>query len=119
MEKISNLYFVDFPVHENEELTAIVNADGRAIFDFVDTEVGASFARRICAKLNGDKGICFRDEWTAQDESIAYGGHRVLDIRGWGMLTELYGLTGREASLEQELFIQWCVDVLNASPHES
>lgn len=119
MERLRNIYFADFPLHTNEEMTAIVNADGRAIFDFVDIDVDASFARGICAKLNGDSRVYLPEEWTAQEESIAYGGHRVLDIRGWWMLTEMYGLTGREAEWEQQEFIRWCVDVLNREPWQA
>ena len=115
---MKNLYLADFPLSVNEEMTAIVNADGRAIFDFVDVDVDASFARRICAKLNGDSRVCFPDEWTAQEESIAYGGRRVLDIRGWGRLTEVYCLSGREAEAEQQDFIRWCVEVLNRSDNQ-
>ena len=113
MEKLRNLYFADFPLRPNEELTAIINADGRAIFDFVENDVDAMFAHRICAKLNGDSNVRFAHEWEAQDESLAYNGRRMLDIRGWGRLTEVYGLTGREAEWKQEEFLLWCEKWLN------
>jgi hypothetical protein len=118
MEKIKNLYLADFPLHVNEELTAIVNAEGKPVFDFVHNNVDAVFAHRICAKLNGGSGVYFAHAWTAHEESIAYNGRRVLDIRGWGRLTEVYGLTGREAEWEQEEFLLWCVERLNAEAPE-
>ena len=115
---MKNLYLADFPLSVNDELTAIVGAEGRAVFDFVSNDVDAVFAHRICAKLNGDDNVCFSHEWEAQDESLAYNGHRVLDIRGWGRLTEVYGLTGREAEWEQEEFLLWCAEVLNRSDNQ-
>ena len=118
MEKLKNLYFADFPLRPNEELTAIINADGRAIFDFVENDVDAMFAHRICAKLNGDSNVRFAHEWEAQDESLAYNGRRVLDIRGWGWLTDVCGFSGRDAQEEQEWFIEWCVERLNAEASE-
>lgn len=114
MEKIKNLYLADFPLHVNEEVTAIVNVEGKPVFDFVTTDVDAVFAHSICAKLNGDSQVYFAHEWEAQDESLAYNGHRLLDIRGWGRLTEVYCLTGREAEWEQEEFLLWCAHTLNA-----
>ena len=118
MEKIKNMYLAEFPLSVNEELTAIVGAEGRAVFDVVPNDVDAVFAHRICAKLNGDGQVYFAHEWEAQDESIAYGGRRVLDIRGWGRLTEVYCLSGREAEAEQQDFIRWCVEVLNRSDNQ-
>ena len=113
---MNNLYFAEFPLEPNEELTAIVGTEGRAVFDFVDTEVDVVFAHRICAKLNGEAGVYFAHEWTSQDDSLAYDGHRVLDISGWHRLIEMYGLRGREADWEQEEFLLWCADVLNSEP---
>lgn len=118
MEKINNLYLYELPLSNNEELTAIVGRDGRPVFDYVDRNVDASFAAALTAKLNGASRHTFQVEFTAQEESIAYGGRRILDIRGWGWLTDVCGFSGRDAQEEQQWFIEWCVERLNAEVPE-
>ena len=113
MEKINNLYLYELPLSNNEELTAIVGRDGRAVFDYVDANVDERFAASLTAKLNGSSRHTFPEVFEAQDESVAYGGRRILDIRGWGWLTDVCGLTGREAQAEQEEFLTLCVRILN------
>ena len=115
MERINNLYLYELPLSNNDELTMVVGNDGRPVFDWVDVNVDASFAAAVIDKLNGTR--CVRElsgEFTAQDESIAYDGHRILDIHGGGGLTDVCGLTGREAQAEQEEFLMMCVKILNA-----
>ncbi len=112
MERIKNLYLCELPYALNEERTVVVGRDGRAVFDVVGN-VDASFAAALTAKLNGVGRHTVPEPFTAQEESIAYDGRRILDIRGWGWLTEVCGLTGREAEEEQQEFIAWCVGRLN------
>lgn len=114
MEKINNLYLYELPLSNNEELTAIVGRDGRPVFDYVDTNVDERFAASLTAKLNGSSRHTFPEVFEAQDESIAFGGRRILDIRGWGWLTDVCGFSGRDAQEEQQWFIEWCVERLNA-----
>ena len=82
MEKINNLYLYELPLSNNEELTAIVGRDGRAVFDYVDTNVDERFAASLTAKLNGSADIhsprCSRCRTRASpmavDASSTYGG---------------------------------------------
>lgn len=114
MERINNLYLYELPLSNNDELTMVVGNDGRPVFDWVDVNVDASFAAAVIDKLNGTR--CVRELcplFEAQDESIAYDGYRILDIRGWGWLTDVCGFSGREAQAEQEEFILHCVEILN------
>ena len=113
MEKINNLYLYQLPLSNNQELTAIVGRDGRPVFDYVDANVDERFAASLTAKLNGSSRHTFPEVFEAQDESIAYGGRRILDIRGWGWLTDVCGFSGRDAQEEQQWFIEWCVNRLN------
>lgn len=114
MEKINNLYLYELPLSNNDGLTAIVGRDGRPVFDYVDTNVDERFAASLTAKLNGSSRHTFPELFEAQDESIAFGGRRILDIRGWGWLTDVCGFSGRDAQEEQQWFIEWCVERLNA-----
>lgn len=115
MERIKNLYLCEFPLRNNEEYTAIVSAEGRAVFDWLWNDVDESFAAAVIDKLNGRAIGGFSGEFTAQEESIVYDGCRILDIRGWGWLKDVCGLTGSEASAEQEEFVRWCVHRLNGT----
>lgn len=114
MQKINNLYLYQLPLSNNNQLTAIVGRDGRPVFDYVDANVDERFAASLTAKLNGSSRHTFPEVFEAQDESIAYGGRRILDIRGWGWLTDVCGFSGRDAQEEQQWFIEWCVERLNA-----
>ena len=115
MERINNLYLYELPLSNNDELTMVVGNDGRPVFDWVDVNVDERFAAAVLDKLNGTRQVPeLGGEFTAQDESIAYEGHRILDIRGWGWLTDVCGLTGREAQAEQEEFLTMCVKIFNA-----
>lgn len=114
MERIKNLYLCDWPLRSNAELTMVTNSEGRPVFDWVDVNVDERFAAAVLDKLNGTRQVPeLGGEFSAQDESIAYDGHRILDIRGWGWLTDVCGLTGREAQAEQEEFLTLCVRILN------
>lgn len=114
MDKIKNLYLCDWPLRSNAELTMVTNSEGRPVFDWVDVNVDERFAAAVLDKLNGTRQVPeLRREFAAQEESIVYDGHRILDIRGWGWLTDVCGLTGREAQAEQEEFLAMCVRILN------
>lgn len=113
MDRIKNLFLCDWPLSSNEELTMVVNSEGRPAFDWVGTNVDEGFAADVIDTINGVRRVRFAAPFEVQEESITYDGLRILDICGWAWLRDIYGLTGREAQAEQEEFLTLCVRILN------
>lgn len=113
MERIKNLFLCDWPLRSNEELTMVLNSDGRLVFDWVGTNVDESFAADVIDTINGTRRVRFDAPFSVQEDSITYDGLRILDICGWGWLRDIYGLTGREVEAEQAEFLTMCVEWLN------